>query len=178
VFGYCFLIHQAAKTCTGPVVKQRPNMLYKTNGLLQKTSKAIKMTSRYTSIFFVFVLAFYVQAGKLSAMELIMFEQDACEWCEIWDAEISGVYPKTREGKAAPLRRVDIFDPQPKDLKDIRRPHFTPTFVLFDNGKEVGRIRGYPGEDFFWGMLAQLIAKGQKSAVDLNKTQSNTKPAS
>jgi hypothetical protein len=27
------------------------------------------------------------------------------------------------------------------------------------NGVEVGRIRGYPGEDFFWGMLDQLINK-------------------
>jgi len=136
------------------------------------------MTSRYTSIFIVFVLAIYVQAGKLSAMELIMFEQESCEWCEVWDQKISGVYPKTREGKAAPLRRVDIFDVRPKDLVNIKAPRFTPTFVLFDNGQEVGRIRGYPGEDFFWGMLEQLIQKGRKNSATLNKVKNGTKPAS
>jgi hypothetical protein len=28
-----------------------------------------------------------------------------------------------------------------------------------ENGKEVGRIRGYPGEDFFWGLLQLLLKK-------------------
>jgi len=119
---------------------------------------------------------------RLSAMELIMFEQDSCEWCEVWNEEIAPVYPKTTEGKAAPLRRVDIFDPRPKDLKALKSPQFTPTFVLYDNGKEVGRIRGYPGEDFFWGMLAQLIEKRQKAATAAKKSQNNPtspqKPAS
>lgn len=122
------------------------------------------MASRIVSLLFLFGLLTAALPDKAVAMELIMFEQDSCEWCEVWDKEISGVYPKTKEGKAAPLRRVDIFDPVPKDLKDIRSPHFTPTFVLMDKGKEVGRIRGYPGEDFFWGMLEQLIEKGQKNA--------------
>lgn len=123
------------------------------------------MTPRIAFLAIAFGLFFTVLPGKLMAMELVMFEQDNCEWCEVWDKEISGVYPKTDEGKTAPLRRVDIFDDVPKDLKDIRSPHFTPTFVLMDNGKEVGRIRGYPGEDFFWGMLGQLITKGQKKAA-------------
>ena len=141
-------------------------------------SKAIKMTSRYTSIFIVFVLAIYVHAGKLSAMELIMFEQESCEWCEVWNSEIGPVYPKTTEGKAAPLRRVDINDTRPKDLAKLKSPRFTPTFVLFDKGQEIGRIRGYPGEDFFWGMLQQLIQKGRKKAAGLDKVINVVKPAS
>ena len=44
------------------------------------------------------------------------------------------------------------------DLAFIRRERFTPVFVLIDNGREIGRIRGYPGESF-WGLLANLIAK-------------------
>ena len=35
----------------------------------------------------------------------------------------------------------------------------TPLFVLVDNGREIGRIRGYPGEDNFWGLLGALIKK-------------------
>ena len=32
-------------------------------------------------------------------------------------------------------------------------------FVLIDNGREFGRIRGYPGDTFFWGLLANLIER-------------------
>ena len=28
-----------------------------------------------------------------------------------------------------------------------------------EEGEEVGRIRGYPGDEFFWYLLAELIAK-------------------
>ena len=31
--------------------------------------------------------------------------------------------------------------------------------VLIDKGQEIGRIRGYPGEDYFWGLLGMLIKK-------------------
>lgn len=93
------------------------------------------------------------------AAELVMFEATYCEWCERWDEEVAETYPKTSEGKRAPLRRVDIHDPLPEDLKSLKGVRFTPTFVLVDNGKEIGRIRGYPGEDFFWPLLADLIKK-------------------
>jgi hypothetical protein len=31
--------------------------------------------------------------------------------------------------------------------------------LLDDNGKEAGRIEGYPGEDFFWLQLSDLLKK-------------------
>lgn len=98
-------------------------------------------------------------ATPLAAAELVMFESTICEWCEKWDEEISGVYPKTSEGKRAPLRRVDIHDARPDDLEDVRGIAFTPTFVLWDDGKEIGRIVGYPGEDFFWGLLGEMVGE-------------------
>lgn len=108
-----------------------------------------------------FALALWmtVMTWPAQAAELVMFEQQGCEWCQIWHSEIGPVYAKTAEGRKAPLRRVDIFDPVPDDLKHIEPGRFTPTFVLLDNGREVGRIRGYPGEDFFWGLLGELIEK-------------------
>ena len=68
------------------------------------------------------------------------------------------------EGKQAPLRRVDIHDDMPEDLLEIAPVIYTPTFVLLHEGVEIGRIKGYPGEDFFWGMLDQLIKKLPASA--------------
>lgn len=36
---------------------------------------------------------------------------------------------------------------------------YTPTFVLIENGEELGRIEGYPGDAFFWGLLDRLLQK-------------------
>ena len=102
----------------------------------------------------VLLLAFPAQAA-----ELVMFEQKGCVWCQKFDREIALAYDKTSEGKRAPLRRHDIAQPVPPDLGFIRRERFTPVFVLVEEGREIGRIRGYPGDTFFWGLLASLIER-------------------
>lgn len=93
------------------------------------------------------------------AAELIMLEEHGCPWCERWNEEVGVVYHKTPEGKRAPLRRIDIHDPLPVDLRFLVKGGYTPTFVLVENGREIGRIRGYPGEDFFWGLLGQMLKR-------------------
>jgi thioredoxin-related protein len=97
--------------------------------------------------------------GTARAAELVMFEQAGCAWCEAFDREVAPVYGKTVEGLRAPLRRVDITRAVPADLAFIDVERLTPLFVLVDQGREVGRIRGYPGEDHFWGLLGSLIKK-------------------
>lgn len=97
--------------------------------------------------------------SKLKAAELVMFEQQYCSWCEAWHEEIGGIYGKTAEGKRAPLRRVDIDDPLPKEFNDIEPTVYTPTFVLWEDGKEVARLRGYPGDEYFWFLLGEMLEK-------------------
>ena len=97
--------------------------------------------------------------ARASAAELVMFEQAGCGWCETFDREIAPIYHKTAEGQRAPLRRVDIDQPVPQDLAFIAVERLAPVFVLVNNGREIGRIRGYPGEDHFWGLLGALIKK-------------------
>ncbi|WP_187431890.1 hypothetical protein ROLI_041420 [Roseobacter fucihabitans] len=99
-------------------------------------------------------------ASTLSATAdtvLVMVEEKGCIWCARWNKEISHIYPKTAEGAAAPLRRIDIHAPRPDGLTFKRSLNFTPTFVLVIDGQEVSRIEGYPGEDFFWGLLGQML---------------------
>ncbi len=85
-----------------------------------------------------------------------MAEEVGCIYCARWNAEIAEIYPKTPEGKAAPLVRYDLHtDEAPAELR--QKVRFTPTFILVQNGVEVGRIEGYPGEDFFWGLLGMLL---------------------
>ena len=104
--------------------------------------------------------------GGLNAAELVMFESDDCAWCERWHREIGAIYGKTEEARLAPLRRVDIHDRVPEDLSRLKVARYTPTFVLIQDGEEVGRILGYPGEDFFWGLLAEELSKLKPEAVD------------
>ena len=87
---------------------------------------------------------------------LLMAEEIGCAWCERWNKEIGHIYPKTAEGRAAPLRRYDLHSETP-DVTLDRRVHFTPTFILVRDGAEVGRIEGHPGEDFFWGLLTRIM---------------------
>ena len=98
-------------------------------------------------------------AGTGRAAELVMFEDAACPWCARFDHEIAPTYPKTAEGRRAPLRRVDILGKLPPDLAFIAVERLTPLFVLVEGSREVGRIRGYPGEDHFWGLLGILLKK-------------------
>jgi protein-disulfide isomerase len=93
------------------------------------------------------------------ALELVMFETPGCPWCLAWDAEVGIIYHKTEEGRSAPLRRLDIATPRPPELAALADITYTPTFVLMDGAHEVGRIVGYLGEDHFWGLLGELLAR-------------------
>ena len=105
------------------------------------------------------LILIFPKGSFAQSSELIMFDSRLCEWCEVWDKEIGIVYSKTPEGKRAPLKRINIHAKRPLYLKKIKPVIFTPTFVLINNGSEVGRIVGYPGEDFFWGLLENLLKK-------------------
>lgn len=96
--------------------------------------------------------------GASAQTLLLMAEEDGCHWCKRWNEEIAHIYPKTLEGKTAPLQRYNLHTDTP-DVAFAQRVHYTPTFILVEDGQEVGRIEGYPGEDFFWGLLAQLFKR-------------------
>ena len=90
---------------------------------------------------------------------LIMFESDGCPYCDLWKQEIGPIYPKTAEGAIAPLLMLDIRDPLPEGVSIVSDPIYTPTFVLINDGQEIARLAGYPGEDFFWGLLERMLSK-------------------
>ncbi len=103
------------------------------------------------------MLAFGLSGVRALAAELVMFETDDCPWCRAWDREVGVVYAKTEAGRRAPLRRVALHGPRPPDLVQVEGIVFTPTFVLLDDGREIGRILGYPGENHFWGLLDAML---------------------
>ena len=91
--------------------------------------------------------------------ELLMIQEPGCRWCRLWEREVGVVYGNTAEGRTAPLRRIDIRSRMPDGVVLRSRPRFTPTFILIDGGVEIGRIEGYPGEDFFWALLNRLLVE-------------------
>jgi hypothetical protein len=88
-----------------------------------------------------------------------MFDDPGCVWCRRWTAEIGPGYPRTPEGRQAPLRRIPIRDQANAGVALASRINATPTFVLVEDGQEVGRIAGYSGSDFFYPMLDELLRK-------------------
>ncbi len=96
-------------------------------------------------------------SAQAEPIELIMVDEAGCHWCARWTAEIGPIYPKTEEGRIAPLRRIDISERRPAGVTYTKKVIYTPTFVLLSAGQEVARIEGYPGEDFFWGLLKKLL---------------------
>jgi len=93
------------------------------------------------------------------AAELVMFRVPGCSWCQAWDREVGDAYPHSPEARIAPLREVRLDRDRDGGLELTHGVRFTPTFVLAQDGVEVGRIAGYPGEAFFWGQLDELLDK-------------------
>lgn len=125
--------------------------------------------SRMSRLTFVALLCCVFTLGAVSAArsaELIMFEELGCPWCERWRKEVGAAYPNSAEGKRAPLRRIDITKARESGVQLATPIVVSPTFVLADKGREIGRIIGYPGADFFWGMLGDLLAKLDRTTAN------------
>jgi hypothetical protein len=104
--------------------------------------------------------ALYAPAAEPArAAELVMFRRAGCPYCLTWDRVIGPAYPRSDVGQRAPIRMVDLDREEQASVELERRVLFTPTFVLVQDGREIGRIEGYPGEDFFWGLLERLLTR-------------------
>lgn len=98
----------------------------------------------------------WLSISSAYAAELLMIEQPGCPFCRRFDIEVAPKLPLTPEGRRAPLRRMDIRERMPDGVAPAR---YTPTFVLVHEGREIGRIVGYAGEDFFWPRLEALVRR-------------------
>jgi thioredoxin-related protein len=111
-------------------------------------------------------LASVLLASHATALEFVMFRRAGCPWCAAWDREIGPVYPKTDIGRRIPIRFIDIHEAAAKKIMLKAPVRYTPTFVLVDGEQEIGRIEGYPGEDFFWPRVEALIASAPAKTGD------------
>lgn len=121
---------------------------------MARVSRDVSMAKYFSVGAFVAVL-FALHTGPALALELLMVERAGCSWCDRWNAQIAPIYGKSEEGRRAPLYRADI-NRLPRVV--FKTPViYTPTFVLIDGGREVGRITGFANQNMFWGTLDNLL---------------------
>lgn len=118
-----------------------------------------KIAAAFAAAAVIAVTAFAALTSAASAAELMVFSTKHCPYCVAWEREIGHIYPRTEEGRLAPLRRIDLEGRRPADLPRMRPVDVTPTFVLVDEGHEVGRIVGYSGDQSFWPQLRRLLSR-------------------
>jgi hypothetical protein len=113
-----------------------------------------------------------VLASAPNAAELVIFRRDGCPYCAAWEREIGTIYPLTGIAGRTPLRIVDLDLGSDAEVHTLSPIIYTPTFVLADEGEELGRIEGYAGDAFFWGQLDQLLQKLQPDRLQGASTAS------
>lgn len=117
------------------------------------------MTRFFQSLTIGLLFVFINLTQAISEPRLMMVEEVGCPWCERWKTEIGPIYPKTVEGRIAPLFKVMIHDPLEDGIILTSPPVYTPTFILLNDGQEIGRIEGYQSDEFFWWFMQTMIKK-------------------
>ena len=112
------------------------------------------------------VLVALLSMHSARAAELVMVTTAGCPWCAQWERELGAIYPLTAEGRRLPLRHVEMRGfHEPLALAEPLR--YTPTFLVVDQGREVGRITGYQSQDAFWGLLDGLVGRlDERRSID------------
>jgi thioredoxin-related protein len=116
------------------------------------------------------MMAAMLSPGIAAASELVMFERDGCVWCARWNREIAPSYDKTDEARLLPLRRINMDRDKNPGFMLASPVRFTPTFVIVDEGREIGRITGYMNDESFWGLLGKLAARLTTSQPNANRS--------
>ena len=106
---------------------------------------------------FIFVIFFNVQAY---ALELLMFHSKYCGYCMAFMKEVAVDY----EYRDMPLVIIDAYN-QPDWFKEaykenrIKPIRGTPTFIIWNGRKELSRLTGYSGKEWFYTNLDSMFKK-------------------
>ena len=106
---------------------------------------------------FIFVIFFNVQAY---ALELLMFHSKYRGYCMAFMKEVAVDY----EYRDMPLVIIDAYN-QPDWFKEaykenrIKPIRGTPTFIIWNGRKELARLVGYSGKEWFYTNLDSMFKK-------------------
>ena len=114
-----------------------------------------KIWKKYKLFLFIFLLMLPI---KVSANELkiLMFDSNFCMFCEAWEQEIGIVFEKSDYAKYFQLMRRDRSKQDQINIDLKSTVIGTPTFVIINKNREIGRIVGYSGAEMFWWQLSEF----------------------
>lgn len=118
---------------------------------------------------FLLALALTGLSATSHSAELLYFYDKSCGACQKFDREVGIVYDKTREGKVAPITKVEYHVWRKQELKPFadalqQRVIGTPTFVMLHNGKEIDRLTGYSNDELFWLAMQHMLYRVEHHA--------------
>ena len=90
-------------------------------------------------------------------MELLVVEIDNCIYCGIFRRDVAPTYQGSPRGRDVPMRFVNINAPDVDRLQLTAPIDSVPTVLVIENGREVGRISGYVGPEFFFHSLSRIL---------------------
>ena len=93
-----------------------------------------------------------------SNLELIVMEAEGCTYCDLFRRDVLPSYQASERAKDMPIRFLDINDATAEELGLDSPVDIVPTFVVLKDHKEVGRIPGYVGPEFFFHSINHLIS--------------------
>lgn len=111
------------------------------------------------------VLAFVASAFQIATarsgpiaggLRLLMVETASCIYCVRWHKEVGPRYAESEIGQRVPLVRRNLGD---ASLDGLKKVVYTPTFILLRDGQEVDRLVGYPGAEYFWVEIGEMLAR-------------------
>ena len=94
-------------------------------------------------------------------LELLVFETEACTYCEIFRRDVAPGYRFAPLATTAPLRFVDVAKVDLDRIGLAARVDILPTTVLMRDGREVERITGLTGAETFYVLLRHMISKNE-----------------
>lgn len=113
------------------------------------------------------VIVLWLMSAALPAsaegLRLLMIEQVGCSVCNQFNRDVAPAYMASAEGQIAPLIHAELRGPLPEGVTLDTQPFVTPTFILIGpDGAELERMTGFPGEDFFWPFMQEMIERASE----------------
>jgi thioredoxin-related protein len=94
-------------------------------------------------------------------LEILVFEAEACAYCEIFRRDVAPRYRFAPISSQAPLRFIDIGKVDVEKMGLTARLDVLPTTVLMKGGREVERITGLTSADTYYRVLQYMINKNE-----------------
>jgi hypothetical protein len=101
------------------------------------------------------------RAPSGARLEILVFEAEACTYCEIFRRDVAPRYRFAPLAAQAPLRFIDVTKVDVDRMGLTSRLDILPTTVLLKDGREVERISGLTAAETYYRLLHYMINKNE-----------------